>query len=72
MHLNKGYVGKKHHFLTKVNHHSLHLPPFKKSEGHFSFFWYFNLESKPLYDVKYQASGRSDVANFLQLILQAS
>jgi hypothetical protein len=26
MHLNKGYLGKKHQFVTKVSHHSLRLP----------------------------------------------
>jgi len=26
MHLNKGYLGEKHCFITKVSHHSLHLP----------------------------------------------
>ncbi len=26
MHLNKGYLGKKHHFITKVNHSIVHLP----------------------------------------------
>jgi len=26
MHLNKGHPRKKHHFVTKVSHHSLHLP----------------------------------------------
>jgi hypothetical protein len=26
MHLNKGYLGEKHCFVTKMSHHSLHLP----------------------------------------------
>jgi hypothetical protein len=41
MHLNKGYPGKKHHFVTKVNHRSLHLP--KCNRWNFAMQTFFNL-----------------------------
>ncbi len=31
MYLNKGYPRKKHHFVTKMNHCSFHLPSWQKT-----------------------------------------
>jgi hypothetical protein len=39
MHLNKGYLGKNHHFITKVNHRNLHLPNFEKNKLCSSYFY---------------------------------
>jgi hypothetical protein len=46
MHLNKRYPGKKHHFVTKVNHYNLHLPIRGRGVGTHGIKWLVNVGQK--------------------------